>query len=447
MSVNLSSQPRVSMWRAIFICFLASVFYLYEFTIQVSPGVMTHELMSAFGVTSVGLGTIAAFFYYAYAPMQLPSGILYDRFGPRLLMPIAATICALGAFFFSITHSAIMASYGMFMMGLGAASAFIGVLILIARWFPPQYFAMLAGIAQLMSSVGAVFGEAPLASAVSHFGWRHSMFGLAVIGILLAIIMAVVVRDFPPGHAPKPAKNNRSGKVMKGLKHVLHSKQTWYVAIYSFCVWAPITVLGSLWGVPFIKHLYHTSTTVASSAISMIWIGIGIGSPLVGWISEKMLRRNFPLSVGALFGVISTFIIIYVPHIPFVWMYVLLFCVGLGAWGQSLSFAVIKDISQPKYVGTAVGFNNMAVVAGGALFQPLVGYLLHLSWTGKMFDGAPLYTTISYQKAFWILPICYIIALILSWLMIKETHCRPSFLKNKNKSSIEINSNMQGVNI
>lgn len=429
--INKSREiSATSLWRASAVCLLAAMFYLYEFCLQVSPGVMTNELMRAYNVGAMGLGTISAFYYYAYTPMQLPAGVLYDRFGPRKLIPFATLVCALGALFFSTTDSVVMASYGRFMMGFGSAFSFIGTLVLISRWFPSKYFAVLAGIAQLMSSVGAVFGEAPLAAAIDHFGWRHSMVFLAVVGIFLALAVWLVVRDFPEGHAPISSQKRRSKQSIKGLARVLQSQQTWCIAAYSFCIWAPIAVFAALWGVPFIAELYNRSTTLASSAISMVWIGIGVGSPLLGWLSEKLEIRCPLLGLVAMIGLFSTLTLIYAPDLPFVVMYALLFLLGIAASGQSLSFAVIKDVTDPKHMGTAVGFNNMAVVAGGAFFQPLVGYLLHLFWQGAVINGTRYYSVFTYRKALWILPLCYLGAAIISWYFIKETQCRQSYNHN-----------------
>ena len=127
-------------------------------------------------------------------------------------------------------------------------------------------------------------------------------------------------------------------------------------------------------------------------------------------------------------------------------MYVLLFFFGVAASGQSLSFGLVKDQSHPNVVGTAIGFNNMAVVAGGALFQPLVGILLDLNWKGEIATDIPIYTAANYRWAFLILPICYFVGAIVSAWFLKETHCHsshnhslvedPSTTENPNNNSI-----------
>lgn len=420
-----------SLFLPIMVCSLAACFYLYEFILQVAPAVMTHELMRDLALDASGLGAMSAFYYYSYTPMQLPAGMLFDRFGPRRLITLAIIICALGAFFFSMTHGAMLASAGRMFMGVGSAFSFIGALLLIARWFPPQYFALLAGIAQAMSSLGALVGEVPLAEAVAKLGWRQSMFWLAIAGVLLAILIWIFVKDYPPGYKATNSTNSTptasESHEMQNLRRLLKNSQTWLIAIYAFCSWSAVVVFAALWGVPYLQALYGVSTAVASSAISMIWIGIGIGSPLLGWLSDRIGRRCLLLSISAAIGLVVTLALVVIPHIPLPFMYVLCFGIGLAASAQSLSFGVVKDLTPPKIIGTAIGFNNMAVVAGGAIFQPLVGWLLHLQWNGQFQGGIPVYHAASYQHALIILPICYLIGLIISQRLLRETHCRSSY--------------------
>ncbi|MGE3919477.1 MAG: MFS transporter [Gammaproteobacteria bacterium] len=416
---NMSSKKPVLL--ATIVCGLASLFYLYEFILQVSPGVLTNELMHAFAIDAAGVGVISGFYYYSYTPMQLPAGLLFDRFGPRLLITIAILLCVAGALFFGMTTSAFLASMGRFLMGIGSAFSFIGALLLISRWFPPKQFALLAGITQTMSSVGAIGGEAPLAAAVAHFGWRQSIVAVGVVGIVLALFVWLIVRDQPPWKQKGPSYSEKSS--LKGLQHVIAKPQTWWVALYSFASWAPVLVFAVLWGIPFIAKIYNISTVLAATPMMMVWIGIGIGSPLIGWWSDHIGRRNLPLVFVQIFGLIAIIAILYM-RIPFYVLYILLFMMGIAASGQSLAFGVVKDINHPKCVGTAIGFNNMAVVAGGALLQPLAGLLLRFYWDGEMAHGVQVYSISAYQHAMAVLPLLYVLTIIVGKWFIKETHCK-----------------------
>lgn len=413
---------RKSIFLPYFICILAALFYLYEFILQVSPGVMTNQLMRDIGLNAASLGVMSAFYYYAYTPMQFPAGLLYDKYGPRLLITIAVLICAAGAFFFGLTNSVVLASAGRFLMGIGSAFSFIGALVLVSRWFPPKYFALLAGIVQLMSSIGAMTGEVPLAVVIDRFGWRHTSLALAVIGALLALAVWLVVRDNPPG--AKPALATTQPGELQRLKLVLGSRVHWLLGLYAFTTWAPIAAFAALWGIPYLATMYNVDTKTASAACSMIWLGIGIGSPLVGWLSDHFNRRRLPLVLCSVLALLSSLAVLLIPAMPWKVMYGILFLFGFAASSQALSFGLVKDITHPKVVGAAIGFNNMAVVAGGALFQPIIGIILHSRWDGKILNGVPIYHITDYRYALLVLPLCSLVGIFLARFCLPETHCQ-----------------------
>ncbi len=411
------------------ICLLGAMFYLYEFAIQVSVGVMTEQLMRDLFVDAAGLGIISSAYYYAYTPMQLPAGLLYDRFGPRILITVMVLVCAGGAIFFGTAETIWQAALGRFLMGIGSAFAFVGVAMLIARWFPPHAFAWLLGIAQAMSSVGAVTGEIALSPPVQMYGWRQTIEVTGYIGIGLAIIIWLVVRDAPKGSQYNQVSQSQN-KVneLQRLKVVLGNWQTWLIATYGFAVWAPILAFASLWGNPYLMSTYGFDDNTTAALIAVIWIGIGFGSPLGGWWSDKIRRRCLPLTIFATLGVISALLVLFV-HLPIYILAIALFFFGFAAGGQTLVFALVKDLNPPEFIGTSVGFNNLAVVAGGMIMQPLTGFILRYVWDGRIVDGIPVYTADNYRLALISVPICYLTAMILSITAIKESHCEPAYEK------------------
>ena len=400
---------------------LASAFYLYEFILQVAPSVMAAPIMKTFGVSATGYGMISGFYFYAYAPMQLPAGILFDRYGPRKLMTIALLLCAVGSVFFALTASIYTAALGRFMIGFGSAFSFIGALVLLSRWFPPTHFAILAGIAQAMSSVGAMFGERPLAMFIAAVGWRDASFVLAGIGFILAILLWTFIRDYPHQNT-QSMPEQRFRDEWKRLKAVCGRRNTWITGTYACTIWTPIAVFAGLWGIPYLQAKYNTSLFVASGMCSMIWLAIAIGSPLFGWFSDKIKNRRIALGLSASLGLIATTTVLYVPNISMHWMYAVLFIFGLGASGQTLSFAVVKDNNNPGLVGTACGFNNLSVVIGAAFFQPMVGVVLHHIGDVSVIDGVSLYGLSGYQKALLIMPLSYLINLLIVIFLLKESH-------------------------
>lgn len=404
-----------------FIFFLAASFYLYEFILQVAPSVMAESMMRTFGVSAQGFGIISAFYFYAYAPAQLPAGVLYDRYGPRKLMTFAIILCALGSLFFASTNSVLTASMGRFLIGIGSAFSFIGVLVLLSRWFPPYYFAILAGIAQLMSSVGAMFGEIPLASLINVVGWRAASFILAGVGFLLALCFWLFIRDYPH-QQNQTIPNHYLRDEWKRLVAVCKHGYTWIIGAYAFSIWTPIAVFAALWGVPYLQEKYQISVVAASGLCSMIWLGIGIGSPALGWLSDRLESRRIALIISAILGLTATMTLLYWSALSLTSAYFVCFVLGLGAGGQTVSFAVVKENNSAELVGTASGFNNLSVLIGGALFQPFVGYVLQHSDSWHLVNGVPVYSLESYQKALLVMPLCFLASLIIALLLLKESH-------------------------
>lgn len=410
---------------AFFIYGLATLFLIYEMALQVSPSVMTHQLMAAYKIDAKTLGIVASFYFYSYTLMQIPSGYLYDRFGPRVLISLAAFVCAAGSLFFGFTRELYLAALGRFFMGIGSSFAFIGVLVVATRWFPPYCFAFLVGVAQFLAAMGALGGELPLAVLVNHYGWRTVMVLAGVLGLVIALFCAMIIRDRPYSHLRPPKEPHHH--VWKELKEIFHSRQTWWIAFYAFSSWGPIAVFAALWGVPFMMIKYNITNTKAALAIAMVWLGLAFMSPFLGWFSDRLGRRCILLTSTSLLGLIGSLVAIYLPGVPFWLACIFLFIMGVAASGQILTFALVKDNNRHSRIATAIGLNNMAVVLGGALFQPFVGYILHLFWSGLKTQGVPVYSIENYHLGLVVVPICFALGAIVSLFFIRETYCRSHY--------------------
>lgn len=406
----------------IFIVVLASLFYIYDYLLQASPGVITNELLRDFHLNAETLGMMSACFFYAYAPTQLLGGVLYDRFGPHIILTLMTAVCALGALSFALGDSIWHLSLGRALMGFGSAFAFVGILILISRWLPQKYFATGAGLLQSLGSVGAIIGQVPIAWVVSQHGWRNCFELLFWLGLLLTVILALFIRNWPKDMEHRKIEQVVARvSVWARLAIVFSKAQTYWIAIYSFAIWIPVTVFATLWGIPYLAALYKISVTEASTLGMMVWLGIAVGSPAFGAWSSKINVRCKPLGVSALLALVTSLFILYVP-MPLWMMYVVLFIFGMGASGQTLIFAVVKENNPESAEGTAMGFNNLAVVAGGAICQPLAGDLVRLNWNGLLVNGVPYYSAVNYKQALILLPIFAAIAWIMSTFFIRETH-------------------------
>ncbi len=404
-------------WRAGAAFALAATFFGYAFVQRVSPSVMVEDLMRDFGVGAAVLGNLSAFYFYAYAALQLPVGMMMDRFGPRRLMTAAAALCGTGAFVFAASETIGGAYVGRLLIGAGAAFSWVGVLTVVTQWFPARRLAFLGGLAQMVGMAGAVFGQAPLAFAVAIYGWRPTLALAASFALALAAALWLVVRDREAAHGHPGAAFGA------GLKAVATNPQTWVCALFGLAMTGPMLAFGGLWGVPYMGAKFGLERAEAAVAVSAIFIGWGIAAPVIGWASDRIGRRR-PLMIfcGAL-SCASMLGVLYVPGLGLAATVALIGVHGAAASVMMLSFAVVRELNPPAVTASAYGFVNTAVVGSGAVFQPLIGIVLDLYWGGEMVAGARVYAPDIYGLAFAVLPAGAALGVV-AGLMLKETNCR-----------------------
>ena len=400
---------------------LGSAFMFYKYLLEVSPSVMVSDLMQVFNATGAQLGNLAACYFYAYLLMQIPMGIFTDRFGPRRVTSLAIVCCAAGALLLAYAHDLWVAELARFITGFGAAVAAISCLKLTTLWFPPKRFALMAGLMMSIAVLGAVGGQAPLSIAMSHIGWRDSMIYAAAVGFILALIFWLIVRDKGPHLIKTPVVMDKA-PVLAGLKKVLKNRQTWFLSWYSGLAFAPVSVFGGLWGVPYLQEVYGFEKTLAAQQISLVFIGFAVGSPMAGWLSGKIGRRLPIMSWGTAAAFVFSLLILYVPNLSVGQCGLLLFLFGVGISCFLLCFSMICEVNHLILAATAIGFMNSFDAALGALTDPLIGKFLDLGWTGKMLDGARVFSVDNYHNAMLVIPFYLFVSLILLFF-IKETYC------------------------
>lgn len=401
---------------------LAGLFLLYEFVLQVSPSVITHQMMEAFHVNAFVLGVTMSLYYYTYAPMQLFAGLSFDKYGARKTLTPAILVCALGTACLALAVTYHLAGLSRLLTGLGSAFSFVGMLFLGRRWFATKYFFIIVALTEFMGAMGAFIGQAPVSSLIEHFGWRQTLWGLAFFGVALSVLVWLVIRD-----KSEDCQNSQSQSlsVWQSLIYIVRHLQLWAIGLHAMLVFAPVTAFTALWGVPYLVNAYHISTTEAGAICSMVWIGMAVGTPILGGLTEKLKRRRAPLVYCALLGAVTMAIILYVPNLSTDSLYVLMLLMGIGTSGQATSFLVVTDNVPKNIIGTAMGFNNLLIVLSGAIFQPIVGGLLDLNWSGLKLHGVPVYSHGDYSIALSILPLCFIAAALIGRFWMRETHCSP----------------------
>ena len=390
---------------------------------------MLPELEVSFSVSALALGNLSAFYFWSYTSVQLPTGILADTLGPRRLLVGAAMVSGIGSLMFALADSLWMASAGRFLVGLGAGFGFVCTLLIVANWFPPRRLALLSGATMMFGMVGGVVGQAPLSAIVTEYGWRSAMITAGIFSIVLAAAAWILLRDGRPTDDQGEAQGQGGAgnwsapsgtQLLAGLGRALSRRQTWLIAGFGFFLLPPMFAFGALWGVPYLTQVHGLSRPDAAFSASLVIIGWGVFAPIVGWLSDRWRRRKPPMVFAAAVNVLTMVLLIYVPGWSPLEIKALLLVNGIATAGMVVTFALGREHNLPGDTGAAIAVVNMAVVGSGAVFQPLVGWVLDMGWTGGMIGDVRVYSETAYQDAFVVIPAACVIATILA-LCIGET--------------------------
>jgi MFS family permease len=409
---------------------LGAALYFIGFFQRVTPAVITRELMTEFSIGAAALGNLSAFYFYSYVGMQIPTGLLVDRWGPRRVLTLGAGVAALGTAAFALSTSYAGAGLGRMLIGASVGVAFVAMLKLAAHWFAPSRFAMVSGLALLTGMFGGVGAGAPLRIAADNFGWRPVMLAGSVFTAVLCVLVWWLVRDDPAekgysSYAPRSATHDEAASITASLREVLGYRNVWLMFAIAGGFSAPILVFGGLWGVPFLVTHYGVSTAHAALMTSGLLLAWGLGGPLCGALSDRIGRRKPVYAVGLVISFAGWCAIWLVPGLPLGVLYLLLFVIGVASGAVILTFAFCKESTPLRLAGTTGGIANMGNMMGGMLLQPAVGWVLDRMWGGQMAAGVRVYDFAAYRAGF---------ALMLVWLLAgmvmlaftRETHCRQS---------------------
>jgi len=396
---------------------LAALFFLYGFFQRTAPSVMHDHLMRELTLSGAGVGNLSAFYFYAYAGLQIPVGVMVDRFGPRRLLAFGALVCGLATFAFSQAESGALAGLYRFLVGFGAGFAFVSALTLAARWLPASRFAQVTGLQMAAGTFGGFLGQAPLAAAVESYGWRESLMASAAFGLLLAVLLWLVIRDFPPGAAQQPRGRSTFGALLRSLARVLTRRQNLLTAFVSASLTAPMLAFAGFWGVAWMMQVDGMTRPEAGAVASLTLLGWTVGAPITGWVSDRIGRRKAVIQAGLLLAILCQAALIYVPELPrfLVWLFFVL--LGVAGGCMAVAFALVREHNPVSESGTAFGLVNGAVTGTGAVFQPLIGALLDAAWDGTEADGARIYGAATYETAFTVLPAFLGLALLASFFL------------------------------
>ncbi|MDX1901052.1 MAG: MFS transporter [Gammaproteobacteria bacterium] len=404
------------------------LFYCYNYFLRISPSVMENSLTQTFHITATQFGALAGFYYWSYTPMQLPAGMIYDRFGTRIVLSLACLVAVSGLMLFISANNYALAGTGRLLIGFGTAFSYIGVLKLASLWLPANRFATVAGLTTATGMTCAALSEKYLASAIERVGYQHALHTAVIAGFVLSMVMLFIVRNQPKQLQTSGQQEIQHILSLRELFSALYTlashRQMWLIGLVGCLLYLPASVFLDLWGVPYLETVYHLTPKQAVNMADLTFAGWIIAGPIIGMISDKICLRRLPLMISASIAGILLCMIFYSHDLSLTELYICFFVTGFCCGAHPLCFALSKESSPPDVCGTAIAATNLLIMAGGAIFQPVVGKLLDWHTTQPLgANGLPVYSASDFTFALSVIPVGVLIGIILS-MFIRETHCK-----------------------
>jgi sugar phosphate permease len=407
--------------------------YILVYFHRMAPGVVSEYLMGAFQITGTQLGTLSAIYFFVYACMQIPSGVIADTLGTRTSIISGNLVAGLGSIVFGMAGTFELACAGRFLVGLGVSVVFISIMKSNSVWFPAKVFGLMSGLTLLIGNLGSVLAAGPLASLLTIFDWRTVFIGIGFLSLALSILGFLIVKNRPEDlgfAAPNAQAETESGALdtnwLKNLASVVSVLRLWPGFWVQFGMIGGLYTFMGLWGIPYLRDVHGLSRSYAANHMTTMLLCFAVGALFFGWFSDRIGRRK-PILIACVLGYsLSWLILVYAPWTPGVSGFLLFGFMGFAGSGFVLTFAAAKEIIHPSLSGMAVSVVNTGCFIGTALMQPLFGYIADLSWDGTIENGIRIYSQTDYYHGFLLMLVFAAIAVVGSFRL-RETYCQNNY--------------------
>ncbi len=369
------------LFAAVSILFGLSMFY------RSSIAVLTTDLMRDVPMDMGALGLVSAAFFYTYALFQIPGGLLLDRFSPAKVMAAFYFSALAGVILFAVAESAGVMVFGRLLMGAGMACGFIGALKIISLQFSPDRFATLSGVVVSVGNMGIVVATTPLVLWAQALGWRTTFLLVGLFHLAVTLTFVFAFRDRRGGSRDVPAATGADWrKQLQGLRLALGDRQVWLISWSAFIRYGILAAVQGLWAGPYLMDVMGFSPVAAGNLLFLLTLGVVIGNPVSGFLSDRILRKRKGIMVVALAGLSLTLAgLAFVPVDAPLWLLGAFFSAfGIFAGTGSIPYAHLKELTPPDRSATALTVLNFFAIVGAGVFMQGLGLLMKALYPASM---------------------------------------------------------------
>ena len=346
---------------------VASLFVIYAFCLDTSAAVFASSIKSSLQLTDIEYSYATAVFVFGYALLQIPAGYLMDHYNSRWVVGMGIFFLALGNFLSAHTTVFGFLIFSNLIEGIGSSFAFIAVAVLISNWFPIRLFPILFGLTQTLSCLLAGVIHYVFMEALEVYHWSMIYQYLSIFGFFLFLLAILIV------YSPAKEKKGQEVSLIGSLRMVLKDKQIWLLSFAAATTFGVLLAYGSLW-YENIQNFYQVSRSDSLIISGLIFAGIGVGTPVLGYLSNLCQSRTMVIHLSLVLGNMALILGIYLPHYSFaslVLIKIVSFFIGFFLSGSMLFFTIASEISTDDTRGVAISVVNTLAF----LFNSLLVFL------------------------------------------------------------------------
>ena len=391
--------------------FMASQFF------RVSNAVIAPELMRTLAITSEAMGVITGAYFLAFGIMQIPTGMLLDRFGPRRTMSGLFVMAAAGSAVFAMAEGVVALTAGRALIGVGCAAGLMGLLVTISRWYPQERFARLSSMVYVVGGAGVLFATTPLAVAADTIGWRGAFWVMTVVTLVFATMIFSMVRDAPPGQEVESARET-FGEMLGGVRAASANRQLWHVCAIQFVNYGTILAIVGLWAGPYLNDVHGLQGVVRGNVLFVINLAMLAGVLGYGVLERRLRSRKRAIAGGSVASAVVLVVLALWPDIG-PWPAIgLLVAFTLTSAHIMLNHAHARAVLPDHLVGRGLTLQNVAVFFGVATMQSATGFIV-----GRFTDVGEAAPDVAYRSVFGFLALMIVISLLL-YLPVRDVKVR-----------------------
>ena len=388
--------------------------YFYRVSLAVVAGDISRELK----LTPEQLGSLSGILFYVYAVAQLPLGPMIDRLGSRLVISGCGLLTTAGGILFAQADGLAMAMAARVLIGLGTASVLMATFTIFSHWFTKQEFGRVSGFMVALGNVGNLVATAPLALAVSVFGWRSSFLLVGFVQALVTVLVFCMVRDRPSESNPNEGEisASRSTGVLAAWREIFSNRDFWLLGIVSFFWYGNYLALQGLWGGPYLMDVLHLSRAAAGRILMFTSLGFIAGSMVIDTIARRLFRsyKKTLLAGQVLLLLLMSGFLGLVEALPQLLVEAGFFAIGLAVSSGVMIYPIIRSMFSVRIVGTALTSLNFFVLMGAAVSQQVMGLII-----GFLGDGSAEGLSRAYHAAF-LFPVAGLATAIVLYLFSRD---------------------------